>query len=62
MKIVGKDSDSYILLSGHVDSYFAGFQDDNVAIGPLLGIAKGMIGSGYQPEKTIIFNAIAAEE
>ncbi|WP_199173565.1 M28 family peptidase [Sporosarcina sp. P3] len=61
-KIVGKDPDSYILLSGHYDSYFAGFQDDNAAIGLLLGIAKGMIDSGYQPEKTLIFNAIAAEE
>ena len=61
-KIIGKDPDSYILLSGHYDSYFAGFQDDNAAIGLMLGIAKGMIDSGYQPEKTIIFNAIAAEE
>lgn len=61
-KIIGKDPDSYILLSGHYDSYFAGFQDDNAAIGLLMGIAKGMIDSGYQPEKTIIFNALAAEE
>jgi len=61
-KIVGKDPESYILLSGHYDSYFAGFQDDNAAIGLMMGIAKGMIDSGYQPEKTIIFNAIAAEE
>ncbi|PIC73939.1 M28 family peptidase [Sporosarcina sp. P17b] len=61
-KIVGKDPESYILLSGHYDSYFAGFQDDNAAIGLMMGIAKGMIDSGNQPEKTIIFNAIAAEE
>ncbi|PIC96813.1 peptidase [Sporosarcina sp. P26b] len=61
-KIVGKDPESYILLSGHYDSYFAGFQDDNAAIGLMMGIAKGIIDSGYQPEKTIIFNAIAAEE
>ncbi|WP_432354461.1 M28 family peptidase [Sporosarcina sp. A2] len=61
-KIIGKDPDSYILLSGHYDSYFAGFQDDNAAIGLMMGIAKGMIDSGYKPEKTIIFNALAAEE
>ncbi len=61
-KILGKDKDSYILVSGHYDSYFAGFQDDNAAIGMLMGIAKGLIDSGYQPEKTIIFNALAAEE
>ncbi|MHA6261410.1 M28 family peptidase [Sporosarcina sp. CAU 1771] len=61
-KIIGKDPESYIILSGHYDSYFAGFQDDNAAIGLMLGVAKGLIDSGYQPEKTIIFNALAAEE
>ena len=61
-KIIGKDPESYIILSGHYDSYFAGFQDDNAAIGLMLGVAKGLIDSGYQPEKTIIFIALAAEE
>ncbi len=61
-KIIGKDPESYIILSAHYDSYFDGFQDDNAAIGMLLGVAKGLIDSGYQPEKTIIFNALAAEE
>ncbi len=61
-KIIGKDPNSYIILSAHYDSYFAGFQDDNAAIGLLMGVAKGLIDSGYQPEKTIIFNALAAEE
>ncbi len=61
-KIIGKDPDSYIILSAHYDSYFTGFQDDNVAIGLMLGVAKGLIDSDYKPEKTIIFNALAAEE
>lgn len=61
-KIIGEDPDSYIILSAHYDSYFTGFQDDNAAIGLMMGIAKGMIDSGYKPEKTIIFNALAAEE
>ncbi|MER2072156.1 MAG: M28 family peptidase, partial [Psychrobacillus sp.] len=61
-KIVGKDPESYIILSAHYDSYFTGFQDDHAAIGLLMGVAKGLIDSGYQPEKTIIFNALAAEE
>ena len=61
-KIIGKDPESYIIYSAHYDSYFTGFQDDNAAIGLMLGIAKGLIDSGYQPEKTIIFNALAAEE
>ncbi|KXH78356.1 M28 family peptidase [Sporosarcina sp. HYO08] len=61
-KIIGKDPDSYIILSAHYDSYFLGFQDDNAAIGLMMSIAKGLIDSGYKPEKTIIFNALAAEE
>ncbi|MCK1999137.1 M28 family metallopeptidase [Psychrobacillus psychrodurans] len=61
-KIIGKDPDSYIILSAHYDSYFTGFQDDHAAIGLMMGVAKGLVDSGYQPEKTIIFNALAAEE
>lgn len=61
-KIEGKDPDSYVILSGHYDSYFDGFQDDNASIGLLMGIAKGLVDSGYKPQKTIIFNALAAEE
>lgn len=61
-KIIGKDPESYIILSGHYDSYFTGFQDDNAAIALMLGVAKGLIDSDYKPEKTIIFNALAAEE
>ena len=61
-KIIGKDPESYIILSAHYDSYFSGFQDDNAAIGLMMSIAKGLVDSGYKPEKTIIFNALAAEE
>ncbi|WP_313893393.1 M28 family peptidase [Psychrobacillus sp.] len=61
-KIIGKDPESYIILSAHYDSYFSGFQDDNAAIALMMGVAKGLVDSGYQPEKTIIFNALAAEE
>ncbi len=61
-KIIGKDPDSYIILSAHYDAYFDGFQDDSAAIGLMLGVAKGLVDSGYKPEKTIIFNALAAEE
>ena len=61
-KIIGKDPDSMILMSAHYDSYFAGFQDDNAAIALMMGIAKALLGSGYQPEKTLVFCAMAAEE
>lgn len=60
--IPGKDEDSMVLMSAHYDSYFAGFQDDNAAIALMLGIAKAIIDSGYQPEKTLVFCAMAAEE
>lgn len=59
--IPGK-SDDMILMSAHYDSYFAGFQDDNAAIALMLSIAKGIVDSGYQPEKTLVFCAMAAEE
>lgn len=60
--IPGKDPDAMVLMSAHYDSYFAGFQDDNAAIALMFGIAKGIIDSGYQPEKTLVFCAMAAEE
>lgn len=58
----GRDTESMVLMSAHYDSYFAGFQDDNAAIALMMGIAKGLIDSGYQPEKTLVFCAMAAEE
>ena len=59
--IPGK-TDDMILMSAHYDSYFSGFQDDNAAIALMLGIAKGLVESGYQPEKTLVFSCMAAEE
>ena len=60
--IPGRDPENMVLMSAHYDSYFAGFQDDNAAIALMMGIAKGLIDSGYQPEKTLVFCAMAAEE
>lgn len=60
--IPGRDPDAMILMSAHYDSYFAGFQDDNAAIALMFGIARGIIDSGYRPEKTLVFCAMAAEE
>ena len=60
--IPGKDPNAMVLMSGHYDSYFAGFQDDNAAIGLMMGIAKAIVDSGYEPEKTLVFCAMAAEE
>ncbi len=60
--IPGKDPDAMVLMSAHYDSYFSGFQDDNAAIALMMGIAKAIVESGYQPEKTLVFCAMAAEE
>ena len=58
----GRHPERKILLSAHYDSYFSGFQDDNTAVSMMLGIAKALIESGYQPENTLVFCAMAAEE
>lgn len=61
-KIKGKSSDQQIIISGHYDVYFNGFQDDSCAIGLMLGIAKAMKDSEYIPENDIVFAAHGAEE
>ncbi len=61
-KIPGKDPDEMVLVSAHYDSYFDGFQDDNTAISMMLGMARALKMAGYQPRKTLVFCALAAEE
>lgn len=51
-----------ILLSAHYDSYFDGFQDDNCAVGMMLGMARTLLKAGYRPRRTLVFCAMAAEE
>lgn len=61
-KIKGKSSDQQIIVSGHYDTYFNGFQDDSCAIGLVLAMAKGMVDSGYTPENDILFVCHGSEE
>lgn len=61
-KIKGKSSDQQIVVSGHYDVFFNGFQDDSCAIGLVLAMAKGMKDSGYVPENDIVFVAHGSEE
>ena len=61
-RIPGRNRERMILLSAHYDSYFSGFQDDNAAVAMMLGIARALIKSGYQPQNTLVFCAMAAEE
>lgn len=58
----GKSSDYQILVGGHYDAHFWGFQDDNCAVGLVLAMAKAMVDSGYQPENDIVFCLHGAEE
>lgn len=61
-KIKGKSSDQQIIIGGHYDMYFEGFQDDSMAVGLTLAIAKSMKDSGYVPENDIVFCLHGAEE
>ena len=60
--IKGKSSENRIILSGHYDKYWYGFQDDSAAIGLVFAIAKAMKDSGYVPENDIVVVAHGAEE
>lgn len=60
--IPGKNHDQKIIVSGHYDKYWYGFQDDCAAIGLVFGVAKAMLDSGYEPENDIYFVCHGAEE
>lgn len=61
-EIPGRHPQRRIMLSAHYDSYFDGFQDDNTAISMMLCIGRTLLQVGYQPENTLVFCAMAAEE
>lgn len=61
-KIKGKSDAQQIIISGHYDVYFNGFQDDSCAIGLILATAKAMKDSNYTPENDIIFVCHGSEE
>lgn len=60
--IPGKNHDQRIIISGHYDKYWYGFQDDCAAIGLVMTIAKAMLDSKYEPENDIVFICHGAEE
>ena len=61
-RIKGKSSKQQLILSGHYDKYFYGFQDNSCSIGLLLSVAKAMKASDYVPENDIVFVCHGAEE
>ena len=60
--IKGKDSSHQIIVGGHYDVHFTGFQDDNCAVGLVLAMAKAFKDSNYEPENDIVFCLHGAEE
>ncbi len=60
--IKGRSSDQQIIVGAHYDMYFEGFQDNSMAVGVALAIAKAMKDSGYVPENDIVFVMHGAEE
>ena len=65
--VVGKikgtgNTGQQIIVAGHYDKYWWGFQDDCAAIAVVLGIAKSLIDSDYKPVNDIVFVAHGAEE
>ena len=60
--IKGKDSSHQIIVGGHYDVHFTGFQDDNCAVGLVLAMAKAFKDANYEPENDIVFCLHGAEE
>lgn len=60
--IPGKRHDQRIVISGHYDKYWYGFQDDSAAMGQIFTIAKAMTDTGFTPENDIYFVATGSEE
>jgi Iap family predicted aminopeptidase len=61
-RIPGKSHEEIILVGAHYDMYFHGFQDDSIAVGTMMSIAKAIKDSGCTPERDIVFVAHGAEE
>lgn len=62
-KIEGSgNTDQQIVVAAHYDKYFYGFEDDSIAVGLVMGMAKAMKDSGYKPECDIVFVAHGSEE
>lgn len=61
-RLKGRSSEQQILVAGHYDVYFNGFQDDSCAVGLVLAMAKGLVDANYQPENDILFIAHGSEE
>lgn len=55
-------TDEVIYFFAHYDGYYHSFFDDASGVGTMLSIARELVNSGYQPNKTLRFVAHGAEE
>lgn len=58
----GTPDDELIIVGDHHDAWFTGAGDDTSAIGGTLALAKAIMDTGYQPERTLVFTTHTAEE
>jgi Iap family predicted aminopeptidase len=61
-EIPGKNPDEIIFLIGHYDGYYHAWHDNASGIALAASIAKSVITTGYQPDKTIVVIGHGAEE
>lgn len=55
-------TDEAVYLIAHYDGFFGGYDNNASGVGAALGIAKALLDSGYEPQKTIRFILHPAEE
>lgn len=60
--IPGKNTEEQLIVGDHYDCHFWGFQDNNMAVGLTLAIAKAIIDAKILPERTLVFILHGAEE
>ncbi len=60
--IPGKNTEEQLIVGDHYDCHFWGFQDNNMAVGLTLAIAKGILDAKILPERTLVFILHGAEE
>ncbi len=60
--IPGRNPDRYIIIGGHFDAYYEGFNDNATSFGTQMAIARAVMESGYQPESTWIIITNGSEE
>lgn len=54
--------DEYVIIGDHYDKHWYGASDDGSGVATLLGVAKALVNSSYEPSRTLVFVATGAEE